>query len=274
MPGFLRVGRSLVLSCTALALSAVSSVAAEPTFRELVREYVKAQETGKPMEVPEVLPADTQKVMMLEYEILLTSAKGNEETVINPQKHKFQIGDQIRVRIKPAMDMFVYIIYEGIDGKRKPLLPRGDDERPPQVKQGVTIELPDDGSVFTFREPAGREKLIVVATDKPVADLTSWATAVSGNVPDLTSEQKKKLSDAGETKLNSIVKEKSPLSSATLKRMSKEADQHVFVDPSKPGELTTMVLGILQKRLGEIATKDARLDVPFEIVLESLAKIR
>ncbi len=161
-----------------LALTAVPAwpaAAAAPTFRDLVRKYVAEQEVGMaPTKLPG-LPADVQEVMALEYTVLLRR-DGRDEPV-DASKYEFDIGDQIRVRIKPLSQVYIYIFHEGASGKQVCLLPT-DRETPPLAKRDQPLDLPSDGSVFEFSPPAGTEKLIVVATEQPSDDLASLAHVV------------------------------------------------------------------------------------------------
>jgi hypothetical protein len=101
-----------------------------------------------------------------------------KEQDVDPQTHQFQLGDQIQVRIQPVKDAYIYIFYQGASGEKACLLPKEDrGEQAPLVRGGTTIKLPEDG-YFEFVAPPGSEELIVVATEKPTADLASLANVV------------------------------------------------------------------------------------------------
>ena len=185
-----------------LSLLGSSVLAEEPSFRELVRAYSKNRQKGMAAAPPEGLPENTQNVLLLDFEVLLTGSDGVEKTV-NPSAHKFAIDDEIRVRVKPASDMHVYIFHEDRDGKKVPLLPNAA-EKAPFAKAGEAIELPGDGTVFKFTPPAGREKLIIVAADQPITDLRTWAEAINKMEKGLPADQQSKIKSKGETTLESI----------------------------------------------------------------------
>ena len=111
------------------------------------------------------LPRDVKSIA-LEYSVILVDENGNEKPV-DPVNHTFEVGDSFLVRFRPQDDLYVYVFNQGPNGQRACLLPQ-DDEKPKVVKKGVEISLPDDGSFFTFEPPAGEEKMIVVALQKPV----------------------------------------------------------------------------------------------------------
>jgi hypothetical protein len=190
----------------ALGLCAVlssSAVAAEPTFRDLVRKYLK---TGDGNHLASKLGAKTgvEGVVALEYKVLHKTDAG--ETPIDPATHSFNIGDKIRIRIEPLSEMYVYIFHEGASGERVCLLPT-EEEQAPLVKAGKTIDLPSDG-YLEFAAPPGDEKLIVVATEKPIADLAGLSNVVfkkpNAALTPAEMEIKEKLKASGQKVLQSI----------------------------------------------------------------------
>jgi hypothetical protein len=111
----------------------------------------------------------TVNSLALEYTIISVDDSGTQKPV-DPHAHIFNVGDSFVVRIKPQDDVYVYVFNEGPTGERACLLPTAG-EQPLLVKSGVEISLPDDGGFFTFSEPAGAEKLVVVALSEPNEDL-------------------------------------------------------------------------------------------------------
>lgn len=181
--------------------------AEEPSFRDLVRKYVHLKTVGSPTQPLPGLPEDIQKIVALEYEVLLM--ENGEERTVDPAKHEFQIDDQIRVRIRSLSDLYIYIFYEGAGGERKCLLPDPDfKDSSPLAKSDQLLRLPADDTAFTFVHPAGEDKLIVVATEEPSDDLAALSDVVFKS-PDepLTPEQEelqKKLKVRNEMVLKSI----------------------------------------------------------------------
>lgn len=164
--------------CLLAVAAARGGAADEPTFRDLVRKYVK-DGNGKQLGTLVGFSQEVQHVVALEYTVLLKS--GDQEKAVDPKRHEFQLGDQIRVRIRPLSDAYIYIFHEGASGKRACLLPTAE-EKAPFVKREATIDLPSDG-YFEFSAPPGNEELLVVATEKPTADLAGMANVVF-NKPD------------------------------------------------------------------------------------------
>lgn len=183
------------------------------TLRDLFRTYVKLQSTEAKKVLDTTLEnkmgveGGVNSVVALQYEVLLRDENGKEMPV-DPRQKEFQIGDQIRVRIQPLNDMYIYIFHEGASGHKTCLLPT-EEEKAPAAKAGEALQLPDDG-YFEFGPPTGEEKLIVVATEKPIKDLASLSNVVFKK-PDeeLTPDEKKikkKLKATGLKTLQSIRK--------------------------------------------------------------------
>jgi len=101
--------------------------------------------------------------MALAYSVYVK--EGDKETPVDPHAYTFRVGDKIVVRIKPDDDLYVYIFSEGPTGNLYLLMP-AEGEKPRLVEKGVEVSLPDDDTL-EFREPAGAEKLLVVATYQP-----------------------------------------------------------------------------------------------------------
>ncbi|HEX4129534.1 MAG TPA: DUF4384 domain-containing protein [Pirellulales bacterium] len=187
--------------CVAAGLIGVGvrSASAEPTYRDLVRKYAQAS----PEQIPGVAPG--QDVIALEYTVLLRDRNGNESPV-DAATHQFNLGDQVRVQITPLNTVYIYIFHEGASGQQVCLLPEGTEQAP--IAQAASmLTLPSDG-FFEFSPPTGDEKLIVVATKQPSADLTSLQSAVFKKPGEQLSaaeaQEKARLEAIGEKTLKSM----------------------------------------------------------------------
>ena len=160
----------------------------ELAFRDLVRRYVESQSPDKPAEPLPGLPRNVKKVIALEYAVLLH--KEGQDRPVDAASYQFHRGDQIRVRIHPLNDMYIYVFCEREGGQRLCLQPLSK-EAPPLARHNRPFELPADGSVYEFDRASGEEKLIVVATQKPSEDLAALADMVCKKSDDkLTPEEK------------------------------------------------------------------------------------
>jgi hypothetical protein len=162
-------GKMLLFWTLSLALSIAGSqyaAAAEPaTYRDLARKYFKDGD-GADLAKLVGFSQPVKNVIALEYKVLLT--ENGKEVPVDPKTHEFKIGDKIRVLVEPLRDCYVYIFQIGSSGKSSFLLPlEGEDA--PQAKANKSVALPNDG-FLEFMEPPGEEQLLVVATEKPVAD--------------------------------------------------------------------------------------------------------
>lgn len=166
----------------------VTARAAEPAFRESVRRFLAPRKTAdEPKRLPG-LPAELEQVVALEYSVLLHK-EGADESV-DPASYSFRSGDQIRVRIQPLSDLYLYVYYEDTTGRRHCLLP-ADRNTPWLAKRDQPVELPTDGSVFEFDAQSGEEELTVVALDKPNDDLAAMCDLVCKKTEDkLTPEER------------------------------------------------------------------------------------
>ncbi len=184
---------AVVVAAVVSGIGARSAAAAddEETLRDIVRMYRspdKESAAGKVLAKKIGFSKEVEHVVALEYSILLR-ADGKETPVADLKAYQFKLGDQIRVKIEPVKDSYLYILHEGPSGNRTCLLPT-KEEKPPFVKGGGSVILPDEG-FFEFTAPPGDEQLLVVATEKPVSDLGALANVVF-NKPDdqLTPEEK------------------------------------------------------------------------------------
>jgi hypothetical protein len=153
---------------------ATASFADEMNFRDLTRKYFKDGD-GKELSKMIGFTQPVKDVIGLDYKVLLL--QDGKDTAVDPKTHDFKVGDKVRVEIEPMHDYYVYIFHIGASGENGFLMPT-QDEDPPLAKSGVAVVQPDDG-YFEVTEPPGEETLLVVATEKPVADRAMLAKVLS-----------------------------------------------------------------------------------------------
>jgi len=154
---------SMLLSC--LSLATATALADDVTFRDLARKYFKDGDGGELAKLVGY-SKPVKQVIALDYKVLLFA--DGKESPVDPKTYNFRVGDKIRIEIEPLSDYYVYIFHIGASGKKEFLMP-ADNEQPPLAKAGKPVALPGDG-FLEFSEPPGDEQLLVVATEKPVAD--------------------------------------------------------------------------------------------------------
>ncbi len=169
----LGIALGLALVCLLLILDSDAAPAEEWTFRDLARKYF-ADGDAKPLGKLVGLTKEVKHVVALDYTVLLR--RDGKEEAVDPKQHQFRLGDQIRIKIQPMNDTHVYIFHEGASGERICLLPT-EQEEVPLLKAAEPLVLPPDG-YFEFVSPPGDEKLLVVATERPIADLALLSSVV------------------------------------------------------------------------------------------------
>jgi hypothetical protein len=245
----------------------------EMTMRDLVRRYAKDKD---PAELKAATGLDVHHVLALEHTILLVK-DGKAEPLLEPEKHRFKIGEQIRIRIRPVTDAYLYIFNEGASGERVCLMP-DKDEKAPLVKAGESVDLPLDGSSFEFIAPPGKELVRVVATDKPTEDLAGLLNAVfkKDNLTPKEEDLKKSIRAKIEARLQSIGKQQEQamtyrglLSKEAMKDVRAKIEQagsdEVVLRELPSAKHTSTFTMIVQ------AKSDARplmLSIPLESILE------
>lgn len=248
--------------CAAIFLCfSVEANAAEPAFREVLRHYVGRHKEAGEQKLPPGYPVEADQVIGLEYAVLLRT-NGLDEPV-DPEKHRFLPGDQIRVRIQPLNDLYIYVYFEDDRGCRRCLLP-SDKNSPRLAKHDQPVELPTDGSVFEFEAVANEETLVLVASEQPDNELTTLCEAVCKKRDDrLTPEERTaqiELVDRNEKALASIqnrqamaVAYRGRLSQTALARLSAEMKQRGAADAflkEPPGEKQPSTLVMLISKSG------------------------
>lgn len=224
---------AMMAFCLVAAVCLGRAAAVEPPFRDLLRRYVGHLKEAEDLKDRLGFPAEVSQAIGLEYAVLLR--KDGLDEAVDPAKHAFQAGDQIRVRIQPLNDIYVYVFFEDDRGCRRCLLP-SDKNSTRLAKHDLPIELPNDGGVFEFEAGAKRETLVLIATERPDANLTTLCEAVCKKrqdrltpedravQTDLRSKNDKELSLIHE-RLSKAVAFRGRLSAPALTRLSAEMKQ-------------------------------------------------
>ncbi len=163
----------------------------ELTYRDLARKYF-AEGDGKPISKFVGLSEEVKHVVALDYTVLIR--KDGKETAIDPKDYHFALGDAIRIKIQPVSDTYIYIFHQGASGERHCLLPT-ERETPPLLKANASFVLPSDG-YFEFVTPPGNEEIVVVATERPIAELAVLADVVFKKEGDTLTPQEQAVKDS------------------------------------------------------------------------------
>ena len=98
---------------------------------------------------------------------LILNRKGKISSV--PFKTVFQSGDKVAFKFATNYAAYVAVITKGSSGKRKLLFPyNGAKDR---ISAGETFRIPTGENWFVFDDTPGREELVFVMSNKPIAEL-------------------------------------------------------------------------------------------------------
>lgn len=231
--------------CCALALVFVFNARAdEPEFRNSLRKYVGQLKDTQGIEAPPGFSTAIQQAIGLEYAVMLR--KDGTDQSVDPEKHRFQAGDQIRVRIQPLNDLYVYVFFQDGRGCRRCLLP-SDKNSPRLAKHDQPVELPSDGSVFEFEAAAEQETLTLIATQRPDEDLTALCDMVCKKRDDRLTPQERSLQSELQARNDKAL-------AAIQDRLQMAVAYH--------GLLSPRALGRLSAAMDERGAQDALIEEP------------
>lgn len=259
VPGMKRSGVCVVAArcapyCAVILWLSPPVHAAEPAFRETLRRYVDARsDETRSTEPPPGFASVVEHSIGLEYSVMLR--KDGIDEPVDADHHRFHAGDQIRVRIQPLSELYIYVFFDDQGGCRRCLLP-SDKNSPRLAKYDQPVELPSDGSVFEFEAAAEQETFTLIATQKPDEDLAGLCDLVCKKRSDRLSPEERTLQadlasknqramTAIQDRQQKAVFYRGRLSPQSLSRAAADmkqrgADDVVVVEP--PGEKQTSTL--------------------------------
>ncbi len=129
-------------------------------------EVAAANRTDKP-NVPIVTVAN--RPVAIRYSLVKLENGGEAEV---PATHHFRSGDQVRLKVEANQSGYLYLIARGSSGIWKPLFPsREASDNRVEARRGY--DVPSSTQAFTFDGQAGTEKIFLVFSRAPLADLDS-----------------------------------------------------------------------------------------------------
>jgi hypothetical protein len=115
--------------------------------------------------------------LVLKYRLLKLNADNRYDEV--DADSVFRSGDKIRVSIESNDNGYLYIVQQGSSKTWNVLFPNADTEHGSnRIERHREIEIPG-GARFTFDEQPGNERLFIVLTRRPEADLEQLIYALS-----------------------------------------------------------------------------------------------
>jgi len=248
--------------------------AEEVTYRDLARRYF-ATGDGKAISKLVGLTEEVKHVVALDYTVLIR--KDGREQAVDPKAYQFALGDSIRIKIQPAADNYIYIFHQGASGERTCLLPI-DKETPPLLKAGASFILPFDG-YFEFVTPPGEEQIVVVATERPIAELAVLADVVFKKPGDALTPQEQAIKDSlkatVQKTLTSIRNRHNE--TMTLRGLPNRKDREQFAEKVEEARPTEVALeepphGDTQGTLAMVVSTDKAPNLYVTIPLVSISK--
>jgi hypothetical protein len=116
----------------------------------------------------------------LRYAVLKRDAAGQFQE-IDPDT-SFRSGDRIRLKVDANTSGYLYVVMQGSSGTWKLLSPSAEVAGGSNlIRKGESRQIPPGNSgQFVFDEQAGNEKLFIVLTRQPEADLDKLIYAMGG----------------------------------------------------------------------------------------------
>jgi hypothetical protein len=130
---------------------------------------------------PHLLRTPSESRLGLRYSVLLRDGDG-QYAEVHPGT-VFHSGDHIRLSLMANEPGYLYVIEQGSSGSWSPIFPKagaGADSN--RIEAGVLEEVPGKAS-FQFDQHAGEEKLFVILSKAPIADLDQKIQALKGKTP-------------------------------------------------------------------------------------------
>jgi hypothetical protein len=135
----------------------------------VVHQQPRPQESEAPVMI-QTASYSGPRPLGLRYSILKRESDGSYEEV-NPDSN-FHSGDKLRIRIESNEDAYLYLVARGTSGRWDVLFPQrairnGDNF----VEASQPLIIPSSRGVWTLDERRGDEKLFLVLSRQPVADV-------------------------------------------------------------------------------------------------------
>ncbi len=171
--------RELFYKSTAPAV-APAKPSVKPTPKPVAQKPPETQQPADPGAQPELTgggklvttgSSNTLKPLGLRYSILKVTESGERE--MSPDT-LFRSGDKIRVSFQTNDAGYLYIVMLGSSGNWQVLFPSKDlNGGDNHITPGRSYSIPQAPNRFVFDENAGQEKLFIVLTRQPEANLDS-----------------------------------------------------------------------------------------------------
>jgi hypothetical protein len=142
------------------------------------KKSVPARTPAKKTTVPVVNAANVP--LGLRYSVMKRDAGGKFAEV--DQDATFHSGDRIRLNVDTNTPGYLYVVMQGSSGNWRLLFPSPDvDGGNNRIDKGVSQQIPSgETGQFVFDEQSGTEKLFLVLSRRPEADLDKLIYSITG----------------------------------------------------------------------------------------------
>jgi len=155
---------------------AKKSVPARPPVAK--QQNPPANQTSSTNQVPVVAVANVP--LGLRYSVMKRDASGKFAEV--DQDATFHSGDRIRLTVDTNTAGYLYVVMQGSSGNWRLLFPSADvDGGNNRIGKGMSQQIPPgDTGQFVFDDQSGTEKLFLVLSRRPEADLDKLIYSITG----------------------------------------------------------------------------------------------
>jgi hypothetical protein len=143
-----------------------------------VKKSVPARTPNKQTTVPVVNASNVP--LGLRYSVLKREAAGKFAEV--DADSTFRSGDRIRLHVDTNTSGYLYVVMQGSSGNWRLLFPSSDVEGGNnRIEKGASQQIPPgDTGQFVFDQQSGTEKIFLVLSRKPEADLDKLIYSITG----------------------------------------------------------------------------------------------
>ena len=146
-----------------------------------VKKSVPARTPAKKTQAPVPVVNAANVPLGLRYSVMKRDASGKFVEV--DQDATFRSGDRIRLNVDTNTPGYLYVVMQGSSGNWRLLFPSADVEGGNnRIDKGMSQQIPPgDKGQFLFDEQSGTEKLFLVLSRRPEADLDKLIYSITGS---------------------------------------------------------------------------------------------
>jgi hypothetical protein len=146
-----------------------------------VKKSVPARTPGKKTQAPVPVVNAANVPLGLRYSVMKRDASWKFVEV--DQDATFRSGDRIRLNVDTNTPGYLYVVMQGSSGNWRLLFPSADVEGGNnRIDKGMSQQIPPgDKGQFLFDEQSGTEKLFLVLSRRPEADLDKLIYSITGS---------------------------------------------------------------------------------------------